>query len=146
MPIFYDPMISKLIAWGDDRPQAIARMRRALGEYDVRRHPDNDPVLPRGCSISPNSSTREFSHELPTREVFHRTPWQRVYIAIFATYASEVAESYIIDVQHWRHFYLLIGVIWGLIAVRETRSRSAVAPAPDRLYIPTPQRSVAQPG
>ncbi len=35
VPIFYDPMISKLIAWGDDRPQAIARMRRALREYDV---------------------------------------------------------------------------------------------------------------
>jgi acetyl-CoA carboxylase biotin carboxylase subunit len=28
-------MISKLVAWGDDRPQAIARMRRALGEYIV---------------------------------------------------------------------------------------------------------------
>jgi acetyl-CoA carboxylase biotin carboxylase subunit len=36
VPIFYDPMISKLIAWGADRPQAIARMRRALREYDVR--------------------------------------------------------------------------------------------------------------
>ncbi len=36
VPIFYDPMISKLIAWGEDRPQAIARMRRALGEYEVR--------------------------------------------------------------------------------------------------------------
>ena len=36
VPIFYDPMISKLIAWGVDRPQAIARMRRALREYDVR--------------------------------------------------------------------------------------------------------------
>jgi acetyl-CoA carboxylase biotin carboxylase subunit len=35
VPIFYDPMISKLIAWGGDRPQAIARMRRALREYDV---------------------------------------------------------------------------------------------------------------
>jgi acetyl-CoA carboxylase biotin carboxylase subunit len=35
VPIFYDPMISKLIAWGEDRPQAIARMRRALREYDV---------------------------------------------------------------------------------------------------------------
>ena len=35
VPIFYDPMISKLVAWGDDRPQAIARMRRALGEYIV---------------------------------------------------------------------------------------------------------------
>ncbi len=36
VPIFYDPLISKLIAWGADRPQAIARMRRALREYDVR--------------------------------------------------------------------------------------------------------------
>jgi acetyl-CoA carboxylase biotin carboxylase subunit len=35
VPIYYDPMISKLVAWGADRPQAIARMRRALGEYDV---------------------------------------------------------------------------------------------------------------
>jgi acetyl-CoA carboxylase, biotin carboxylase subunit len=35
VPIFYDPLISKLVAWGDDRPQAIARMRRALDEYDV---------------------------------------------------------------------------------------------------------------
>jgi len=35
VPIYYDPMISKLIAWGDDRAQAIARMRRALREYDV---------------------------------------------------------------------------------------------------------------
>jgi acetyl-CoA carboxylase, biotin carboxylase subunit len=35
IPIFYDPLISKLIAWGEDRHQAIARMRRALGEYDV---------------------------------------------------------------------------------------------------------------
>jgi len=35
VPIFYDPMISKLVAWAEDRPHAIARMRRALGEYRV---------------------------------------------------------------------------------------------------------------
>ncbi len=35
VPIFYDPMISKLIAWAEDRPRAIARMRRALTEYLV---------------------------------------------------------------------------------------------------------------
>jgi len=35
VPIVYDPMISKLIAWAEDRPRAIARMRRALGEYLV---------------------------------------------------------------------------------------------------------------
>jgi acetyl-CoA carboxylase, biotin carboxylase subunit len=33
--IFYDPMISKLAAWGRDRQEAIDRMRRALDEYTV---------------------------------------------------------------------------------------------------------------
>jgi acetyl-CoA carboxylase biotin carboxylase subunit len=36
VPVFYDPLISKLIAWGADRRQAIARMQRALMEYEVR--------------------------------------------------------------------------------------------------------------
>jgi acetyl-CoA carboxylase biotin carboxylase subunit len=35
VPIFYDPMISKLAAWAPDRGAAIARMRRALSEYVV---------------------------------------------------------------------------------------------------------------
>jgi acetyl-CoA carboxylase, biotin carboxylase subunit len=35
VPIFYDPMISKLVAWAEDRPLAVARMQRALGEYLV---------------------------------------------------------------------------------------------------------------
>jgi acetyl-CoA carboxylase, biotin carboxylase subunit len=35
VPIFYDPMISKLAVWGATRSEALARMRRALGEYQV---------------------------------------------------------------------------------------------------------------
>jgi len=35
VPIFYDPMICKLIAWGRDRDEAIARMRRALDEFTI---------------------------------------------------------------------------------------------------------------
>ncbi len=35
VPIYYDPMISKLVAWAEDRPAAVERMRRALSEYVV---------------------------------------------------------------------------------------------------------------
>jgi acetyl-CoA carboxylase biotin carboxylase subunit len=36
IPVHYDPMISKLVVWGEDRARAVARMRRALDEYQVR--------------------------------------------------------------------------------------------------------------
>jgi acetyl-CoA carboxylase, biotin carboxylase subunit len=35
VPQFYDPMISKLVAWAPTRDEAIERLRRALGEYTV---------------------------------------------------------------------------------------------------------------
>jgi pyruvate carboxylase subunit A len=35
IPYMYDPMISKLIVWGRDRNEAIARMKRALYEYII---------------------------------------------------------------------------------------------------------------
>ena len=35
VPVFYDSMIAKLITWGDTRTTAIARMTRALAEYQV---------------------------------------------------------------------------------------------------------------
>jgi len=43
IPVHYDPMISKLVAWGEDRPRALARMRRALDEYQVRGIETNLP-------------------------------------------------------------------------------------------------------
>jgi acetyl-CoA carboxylase biotin carboxylase subunit len=35
VPVFYDSMIAKLIAWAGTRDEAIARMQRALEEYEV---------------------------------------------------------------------------------------------------------------
>jgi acetyl-CoA carboxylase biotin carboxylase subunit len=35
IPIYYDPLISKLIVWGENRTEAIKRMKRALYEYKI---------------------------------------------------------------------------------------------------------------
>lgn len=36
VPIFYDPLIAKLLVWAPNRGEAISRMRRALSEYKIR--------------------------------------------------------------------------------------------------------------
>jgi acetyl-CoA carboxylase biotin carboxylase subunit len=35
VPIYYDPMISKLITYGKDRVESIERMRRAIADYEI---------------------------------------------------------------------------------------------------------------
>jgi acetyl-CoA carboxylase biotin carboxylase subunit len=35
VPMEYDPLLSKLIAWGNSREETIARLRRALDEYKI---------------------------------------------------------------------------------------------------------------
>ncbi|WP_315775132.1 MULTISPECIES: O-antigen ligase family protein [unclassified Bradyrhizobium] len=59
------------------------------------------------------------------RYLFVRVPWQRTYIAIFAAFLGTVGESFIIDTDHWRHFFLMLGTMWGMIAA--TRAHQAEA-------------------
>jgi acetyl-CoA carboxylase, biotin carboxylase subunit len=35
VPIYYDPLIAKLVAYGKDREEAITRMIRAIDEYQI---------------------------------------------------------------------------------------------------------------
>ena len=66
------------------------------------------------------------------RHVFVRTAWQPTYIAVYATFVGEVGESYIIDVQHWRHYYLIMGMVWGLLLA----GRAARMPGPTSVMAP----------
>ncbi len=45
IPLFYDPLIAKLIAHGSSRAEAIERMRRALSEYRVGGIKSNIPFF-----------------------------------------------------------------------------------------------------
>ncbi|MBK8009639.1 MAG: O-antigen ligase family protein [Rhizobiales bacterium] len=41
------------------------------------------------------------------------TPWRPVLLAVWATFIAVAGEGAIIDTDHWRHFWLLAGVLWG---------------------------------
>ena len=66
------------------------------------------------------------------RTALVRTPWQPYVIAAFAAFIGEVAEGFVIDTDHWRHFFLLLGMVWGLAAAtfRPVRQAQAISPAP----------------
>ncbi len=59
------------------------------------------------------------------RSSFVRTPWQPYVITAFAAFVGEVAEGAVIDTDHWRHFFLLLGMVWGLYTATLRHVRSA---------------------
>jgi len=63
------------------------------------------------------------------RHVFVPVPWQRTYLAIFSAFLGTVGESFVIDTDHWRHFWMMLGAMWGMFAAAQ-RYRTAAQPAP----------------
>ncbi len=57
------------------------------------------------------------------RFIFVPSPWQATYHAVYVTFLGTAVESAIIDSDHWRHYYLLIGVMWGLMAASRSFAR-----------------------
>lgn len=66
---------------------------------------------------------------LALRTVFIATPWQPYLIAALATFAGAAVEGMVIDTDHWRHFFLILGLIWGLSAatLKYRREHQALA-------------------
>jgi hypothetical protein len=61
------------------------------------------------------------------RFVFVRTPWQPTYHVVYAAFLGVAGESAIIDVDHWRHYFLILGVLWGLMTATTQMRPSALA-------------------
>jgi hypothetical protein len=55
------------------------------------------------------------------RGVFAGMPWRAHYLALYASFVALSAESYIIDVQHWRHYFLIMGLLWGLVVAEAAK-------------------------
>ncbi|MBC2884904.1 O-antigen ligase family protein [Ochrobactrum sp. CM-21-5] len=50
---------------------------------------------------------------LGLRLLFRNRPWQPFLLCAYATFLGHVLIGNVIDTDHWRHFYLLFGIIWG---------------------------------
>ena len=91
MPVFYDSMIAKLVAWGGSRGEAIARMARALEEYEVlgirttipfflwlMREPDylagrvRHDLSRSAAGGAPRRVVQRFTERTRTRQIAHR--------------------------------------------------------------------------
>ncbi len=58
--------------------------------------------------------------------VIRPSPYRLMAIPVASTFVIVMAESILIDTDHWRHVYLLIGLVWGLSsAIGKDRRRTA---------------------
>lgn len=59
-------------------------------------------------------------------------PWQPFLLCAYVTLVGHVGLGTVIDTDHWRHFYLLLGLVWGAIAleVRHGADMQRALPAP----------------
>ncbi len=60
------------------------------------------------------------------------TPWRPAYLAVYAVFLGTIGEAFIIDVDHWRHFWLMLGAVWGMIIATHHYVQTIPAAHPDR--------------
>ena len=58
------------------------------------------------------------------KTVFTPSPWQFLSIAVWAPLLMTILQGIQIDTDHWRHFYLLLGLMWGLYAATQNYTSS----------------------
>ena len=59
------------------------------------------------------------------RLLVKQRPWQPFLQAAFAVFAGQILIHNVIDNDHWRHLFLLYGILWGIIAADRRYARDA---------------------
>jgi len=60
--------------------------------------------------------------------LFRDRPWQPYFLCAYVVFVGHVFLGSIIDTDHWRHFFMLLGMVWGGIAL-EYRYQRGLLPA-----------------
>jgi acetyl-CoA carboxylase biotin carboxylase subunit len=71
---YYDSMLAKVIAWGTDRPAALARLQRALDEYELLGVKTTLPFLRRLVADEAFASGAIYTRFLERRDDLFETP------------------------------------------------------------------------
>lgn len=84
-------------------------------------------------------------------------PWQPFLLCAYIVLVGHLVLGAVIDTDHWRHFYLLLGIVWGAIGAEKRHQRGLAAsrarasspirvdPSADSPYIrPGSERSAAR--
>jgi len=91
IPIYYDPMIAKLVVWGDDREVAIHRMIQAIDQYQVSGIKHNldfcQYVLRHEAFVSGDFDTNFIKHyfDSPLRVYEKMAEEQEVFTHVFSS-------------------------------------------------------------
>jgi O-antigen ligase len=59
------------------------------------------------------------------RILFRARPWQPYLLCAYIVFVGHILLGTVIDTDHWRHFYLLLGILWGMMAL-EKRHQAAL--------------------
>ena len=51
--------------------------------------------------------------------LFRPRPWQPYFTICYSVFLGHIIVGWVIDIDHWRHFYLMIGLIWGCFALEK---------------------------
>ena len=76
------------------------------------------------------------------RSCFVASPFQGLQIVALSALTGHIAEAFIIDIDNWRHVYLLLGLVWGGIVYVQDREmkqaeRRVATPSPSGKLIPS---------
>jgi hypothetical protein len=55
--------------------------------------------------------------------LFRNRPWQPYLLCTYIVFIGHIVIGNVIDTDHWRHFFLLLGIIWGCIAAEDNYQR-----------------------
>jgi hypothetical protein len=66
-----------------------------------------------------------------------------IFLVVYATFVATAFEGAIIDSDHWRHFYLMMGLLWGMMAATKQPVQTRESRRPARLLVRAPRLDVS---